>query len=301
MGTLYDLLGALPSDGAESLRTAFRKAAKASHPDINPDNPDASLRFRELVRAYDILNDPEQRATYDELLAIALQPPAAKSTRVYETMRKLATGTIAATMISAASVAGYIVFAHVTKAQDAAEITVDAAAGGREEVAAVAPTVQIDPAAIRNALRDARAAAAAGDGMIMMAAVTPATFKDSDSAINAADANASPATNPSKSYRERGLSAYRGGDMDRALADFDLAIQRDPGFAEAYLNRGIVLYQMHQFNRAFADMDKARRILNSSHGKTSSRPPRKPAPVAARVEPKYTVQNTVRMTAAVTP
>src|SRR5947208_8860676 len=99
MGTLYDLLGSLPSDGAESLRTAFRKAAKASHPDINPDNPDASLRFRELVRAYDILNDPEQRATYDELLAIALQPPAAaaKSTRVYETMRKVATSTIAAT------------------------------------------------------------------------------------------------------------------------------------------------------------------------------------------------------------
>ena len=46
MGTLYDLLGALPSDDAEGLRTAFRKAAKATHPDINPDNPDAALRFR---------------------------------------------------------------------------------------------------------------------------------------------------------------------------------------------------------------------------------------------------------------
>ena len=34
MGTLYDLLGALPSDDAEGLRTAFRKAAKATHPDI---------------------------------------------------------------------------------------------------------------------------------------------------------------------------------------------------------------------------------------------------------------------------
>ncbi|MFG3591773.1 J domain-containing protein [Bradyrhizobium sp. RDI18] len=76
MGTLYDLLGALPSDDAEELRKAFRKAAKATHPDINPDNPDAALRFRELVRAYDILTDTEQRSTYDQLLAIALQPPA---------------------------------------------------------------------------------------------------------------------------------------------------------------------------------------------------------------------------------
>jgi len=75
MGTLYDLLGALPSDDAGSLRTAFRKAAKAKHPDINPGDPDAALKFRELVRAYDILMDADQRATYDELLTIALRPP----------------------------------------------------------------------------------------------------------------------------------------------------------------------------------------------------------------------------------
>ena len=42
MGTLYELLGALPHDDAEDLRTAFRKAAKATHPDTNPDDPDAA-------------------------------------------------------------------------------------------------------------------------------------------------------------------------------------------------------------------------------------------------------------------
>jgi len=61
MGTLYDLLGALPDDDAEGLRTAFRKAAKATHPDLNPDNPEAALRFRQLVRAHDILSDEQQR------------------------------------------------------------------------------------------------------------------------------------------------------------------------------------------------------------------------------------------------
>src|ERR1700685_291312 len=75
MGTLYDLLGALPDDNAEGLRTAFRKAAKATHPDINPDDPDASLRFRQLVRAHDILSDEEQRSTYDLLLTVALREP----------------------------------------------------------------------------------------------------------------------------------------------------------------------------------------------------------------------------------
>jgi len=71
MRTLYDLLGALPGDDADGLRAAFRRAAKATHPDMNPDDPEAPRRFRELVRAYDILTDVEQRETYDELLAIA--------------------------------------------------------------------------------------------------------------------------------------------------------------------------------------------------------------------------------------
>ena len=77
MGTLYDLLGALPDDDAEGLRVAFRRAAKATHPDTNPDNPDAALRFRQLVRAHSILSDAEQRETYDQLLAIATRPTRA--------------------------------------------------------------------------------------------------------------------------------------------------------------------------------------------------------------------------------
>ena len=129
MGTLYDLLGALPSDDAEGLRTAFRKAAKATHPDINPDNPDAALRFRELVRAYDILTDAEQRATYDQLLAIALQPPLPhRQTRTYEVVGKFASNTMAATIISAVLVGGYTLFGLFSKPPGAAEIGADTAA-----------------------------------------------------------------------------------------------------------------------------------------------------------------------------
>ena len=71
MRTLYDLLDALPEDDAESLRAAFRKAAKANYPDNNPGDPDAPLRFRRIVRANAILSDERQRAHYDRLLAVA--------------------------------------------------------------------------------------------------------------------------------------------------------------------------------------------------------------------------------------
>ena len=73
MRTLYDLLDALPDDDAEGVRAAFRKAAKANHPDNNLGDPDAPLRFRRIVRANAILSDERQRAHYDRLLAVALQ------------------------------------------------------------------------------------------------------------------------------------------------------------------------------------------------------------------------------------
>ena len=133
MGTLYDLLGALPSDDAEELRTAFRKAAKATHPDTNPDNPDAAVRFRELVRAYDILTDADQRSTYDQLLVIALQPSTTPATRTYETVRKVASNTMAASVILAALVGGYAVFGLFSKPPGAAEMLTDETGGVLED------------------------------------------------------------------------------------------------------------------------------------------------------------------------
>src|SRR2546423_9897374 len=142
MRTLYDLLGALPSDDAEELRTAFRKAAKATHPDINPDNPDAALRFRELVRAYDILTDTEQRSTYDQLLAIALQPPAATTAvRTYEVIGKVASNTMAATVISAVLVAGYGPIGMFSKPPGAAEIAPDRIGGQPQIIATLPPGI----------------------------------------------------------------------------------------------------------------------------------------------------------------
>jgi curved DNA-binding protein CbpA len=68
MQTLYDLLGARPDDDAEGLRSAFRKAARASRAGSRADNSDAPKQFRQIVDAYDILRDAERRATYDRLL-----------------------------------------------------------------------------------------------------------------------------------------------------------------------------------------------------------------------------------------
>src|SRR5215831_9346326 len=73
MTSLYDLLGAHASDDAATLKKAFRNAVKAHHPDLHPDDPDASSRFREIIAANALLRDAKQRATYDRLIDLEHQ------------------------------------------------------------------------------------------------------------------------------------------------------------------------------------------------------------------------------------
>lgn len=66
---LYDLLEVPPSISQDDLKRAYHKLARVAHPDkVAPENRDAaSARFREIQEAYDVLRDPESRASYDEL------------------------------------------------------------------------------------------------------------------------------------------------------------------------------------------------------------------------------------------
>src|SRR6476661_10906393 len=117
METLYDLLGALPKDDAEGLRTAFRQAVKGAHPDIHPGDPDAALKFRQIIRANEILTDVEQRAAYDHLLDLArLEPEWGSKNTIAGRIHKLASGVIALAGGSVVTVAGYLLFMHMSAA-----------------------------------------------------------------------------------------------------------------------------------------------------------------------------------------
>lgn len=73
--------------------------------------------------------------------------------------------------------------------------------------------------------------------------------------------------NDARYYRERGVLAYRSGDLYLALVNFNLAIELDPGFADAYADRGIVFYRMGNLERAFADIARANRVDASGPNK----------------------------------
>ncbi len=61
-------------------------------------------------------------------------------------------------------------------------------------------------------------------------------------------------------YTSRGLARYRKGDVDGAIADYELAIQINPGLAAAYLNRGNTRYGKGDRDGALADWNHALRI-----------------------------------------
>ncbi|MFC1864376.1 molecular chaperone DnaJ [Chloroflexota bacterium] len=60
----YEVLGIDRNATDENIKSAFRKLAFKYHPDRNPDDG-AEGKFKEINEAYEVLSDPDKRATYD--------------------------------------------------------------------------------------------------------------------------------------------------------------------------------------------------------------------------------------------
>jgi tetratricopeptide (TPR) repeat protein len=310
MKTLYDLLGALPDDDADELRAAFRKAAKANHPDNNPDNPEAAERFRKIVRANAILSDGEQRAAYDRMLVVVRRQQGLKPKRsaFSSTLRRLAADAAASAVVSILLIGGYLLYrpfdgtpiassqiteasarkatqAPAIKAADLSEAhaqadqhdlaeqhsqTEHSQAGQHDklEVAAANVKPDINP---RDVTEPAEPEIIAAEVTVApVANVAP----EATTGVAAASADASPApgfgTKDAQYYRERGIQAYRIGDLYIALVNFDLAISLDPNSPESYIDRGIVFHRLGDQKRAFSDVTEAKRLEAVNRNKTPS-------------------------------
>lgn len=62
----YEILSVDKSAGQDDIKKAYRKLAMKYHPDRNPDNEQASEKFKEANEAYEVLSSPEKRKLYDQ-------------------------------------------------------------------------------------------------------------------------------------------------------------------------------------------------------------------------------------------
>ena len=61
----YEVLGVSKGADEKELKAAFRKLAMQFHPDKNPGDHTAEVRFKEINEAYQCLSDGQKRAAYD--------------------------------------------------------------------------------------------------------------------------------------------------------------------------------------------------------------------------------------------
>jgi hypothetical protein len=72
---LYRVLGVDAGAARPDIVRAYRRLARASHPDAHPGDPAAEARFRLVTLAYQVLADPRRRAAYDRAHPGAGRPP----------------------------------------------------------------------------------------------------------------------------------------------------------------------------------------------------------------------------------
>ena len=69
----YEVLGVQRTVTEIELKTSFRKLAMQFHPDRNPGNAEAEVKFKEINEAYQVLSDGQKRGAYDRFGHAAFQ------------------------------------------------------------------------------------------------------------------------------------------------------------------------------------------------------------------------------------
>jgi curved DNA-binding protein CbpA len=85
----YEALGVAADASTDDIRSAYRRKAKATHPDHGGD----AAAFDEVTKAYDLLTDPQRRLTYDETGVFeeqAVDPDAAATALIRHLVDQLA-------------------------------------------------------------------------------------------------------------------------------------------------------------------------------------------------------------------
>jgi DnaJ-class molecular chaperone len=79
----YEALGLSRGAALDEIKKAYRKLARKYHPDMNPGDPSAEEKFKEISEAYEVLTDPEKKKMYDQFGDAAFSPGGGPGARTW--------------------------------------------------------------------------------------------------------------------------------------------------------------------------------------------------------------------------
>src|SRR5690606_20209041 len=80
----YKGLGVAEKASSDEIKRAYRKLAKANHPDSTGGDKVKEKRFKEISNAYDVLGDEKKKKQYDSIRAGGFRPDLGGSGFTYQ-------------------------------------------------------------------------------------------------------------------------------------------------------------------------------------------------------------------------
>jgi hypothetical protein len=270
---------------------------------LRPDDPDAAVRFRQIVRANEILCDRDQRAAYDHLLVLAqLEKDPAAAHPIAAKIHKIASGVLAFASLSIVSAGGYLLFMHMSVAlvspigslpvSHASANVIDLRSRLSDSIAAVSSVDAPDPAAV-NAFIAARAEGTSA-GLVNAMAMAPA---DTENATPSGVSGSDPVPDAATVVRPREVPALGSGDIAAVMVNPDRVTQLDQKFTAPYVDRGILFFRGQKDDHNFPDLPPLKRAEKPGHPKSllaaaakgRQEPPPKtvPLPIPRTAPPRF--------------
>ncbi|MDL2324381.1 molecular chaperone DnaJ [Ruminococcaceae bacterium OttesenSCG-928-A16] len=70
----YEVLGVAKDASESEIKKAYHKKAKKYHPDLNPGDHEAEVKFKEVGEAYEVLSDADKKGRYDQFGHAGVDP-----------------------------------------------------------------------------------------------------------------------------------------------------------------------------------------------------------------------------------